>query len=153
MSSTYYGFILALFILFALLGMGLLIGGIITYTRQRRRFAGMTPVNGEVIDLRREVVNPGKPGILCPVVRFTSAAGQEVEFQSAFGSRPAMHKVGQRVRVLYDPAEPHNAEIDSAVARGLSAAVMLAMGAIFLCLGCGFLAFYAIFKVAAGSGV
>ena len=123
-------------ILFPLIGIGLLAAGVLAVIRQRRRFAGALSATGVVLDLQREVVNPGRPGIYCPLVRFTTTSGQVVEFLSDYGSQPAMHKVGQSVAVRYDPQAPEKAEIDSPLARWLVPGIMLVMGLGFIVLGC-----------------
>jgi hypothetical protein len=66
-----------------------------------------------VVGLQKQVFNPGTSGIYCPTVEFTTASGERVQFQSSFGTMPASHKVGQTVKVLYDPHKPDAAEIDS----------------------------------------
>jgi hypothetical protein len=128
--------LLFLGILFPLIGVGLLVGGVVTAVWGRRKWAAARAAQGQVIDLERQVVTPGSAGVYCPVVRFSTETGQVVEFTSEHGSRPAMHKVGQTVRVRYDPLEPHQAEVDSALARWLVPGVMFAIGALFLCGGC-----------------
>jgi hypothetical protein len=50
-----------------------------------------------------------------PVVRFVTASGQPVRFGSNVASRPARFRVGDQVRVAYDPANPSHAAIDSFV--------------------------------------
>ena len=142
--------LLLLGILFPLLGIGLTIGGVIVAVWQGRRFANMTAVEGVVIDLQREVYNPGSAGIYCPVVRFTTASGEQVEFQSEHGGRPALHKAGQTVTVLYDPGNPQDAEIRSPLTRWLVPGLMVAIGLLFLCGGCVLIAVYFLY-LSAGS--
>ena len=48
-----------------------------------------------------------------PVVRYTPLGGPEIEAESSVGSRPRVHREGQPVTVLYDPAEPRRAQIQS----------------------------------------
>jgi hypothetical protein len=50
-----------------------------------------------------------------PVVAFYGPSGDEVHFESAFGSRPRVFSEGDHVNVLYDPANPADAHIDSAL--------------------------------------
>jgi hypothetical protein len=47
------------------------------------------------------------------VVRFVTAREQVVEFTSSSGSFPPAHRVGDSVKVLYDPDNPRKARIDS----------------------------------------
>ncbi len=48
-----------------------------------------------------------------PVVRYAPLGGPEIEFESPVGSRPRTHRAGQAVTVLYDPADPRRAQIQS----------------------------------------
>ena len=119
-----------------ILGLALLGGAVFSALYRRRNLTGRKSAEGEVIELVRRGFNPGSPGIYCPVVRFRAPDGEEYEFESEHGSRPAMHKVGQTVTVLYDPADPENAEIRSALTRWLVPGLMIAIGLFFMCGGC-----------------
>ena len=132
------------------LGLALLGGAGFAAYYQQRKLSGRQPADGQVIELVREIVNPGSPGIYCPVVRFHTPNGVEYEFKSEHGSRPSMYKVGQKVTVLYDPADPEQADIRSAVGRWLAPAVMVFIGLGFICGGCFTLVFY---FLAASAGV
>ncbi len=68
-----------------------------------------------------------------PVVRFQTPEGRTIEFQSTVGTRPAIHQVGQRVGVFYDPRNPHDAKINSGC-------MLWALGLFFVALGCFFVA-------------
>jgi hypothetical protein len=48
-----------------------------------------------------------------PVVRYAPLGGPEIEVESPVGSRPRVHREGQAVTVLYDPADPRRAQIRS----------------------------------------
>jgi hypothetical protein len=52
-------------------------------------------------------------GAYYPVFRFTDDAGSTHEVQARAGSKPASREVGEQVPVLYDPADPDGARIDS----------------------------------------
>ena len=127
--------------LVSLLAVGLLIGAVVVYARQGRQAADRVSVQGTVTGLERRVINPGSGGVYCPVVEFKTPDGQTIRFESAFGTLPASHKVGQSVTVLYNPANPQEAEVSSAVSRYLYPGVMAFMGLIALCLGGSFLIF------------
>jgi hypothetical protein len=53
-----------------------------------------------------------------PVLEFRTLDGQVLVVESPFGSSPAPARPGQPVGVLYDPAVPHRARLDSATGRG-----------------------------------
>ncbi len=109
-----------------LISIGCLAAGISALVKQRRQRAASIPATGVVTGLQKRVINPGSAGVYCPTVEFTAASGQRVSFESAFGSMPASHQVGQAVKVLYDPANPAAAEVDSGLSRWLAPTCFLA---------------------------
>ena len=60
-----------------------------------------------------KVIGFNNDGVHYPVVSFTTARGETIEFQSSYGSNPPAYDVGAGVRVKYDPKRPGMAEIDS----------------------------------------
>lgn len=61
-------------------------------------------------DSRSHRTGPAVPTVeetqLYPVVRFTTARGQVVQFQAAQNSNPPHHRIGGSISILYDPAIP-----------------------------------------------
>ena len=51
--------------------------------------------------------------VVYPVVRFTTADGQVVQFQAAQNSNPPHHRIGGSVSILYDPGNPQQVEFDT----------------------------------------
>ena len=127
--------------LVSLLAVGLLIGAVVIYVRQGRQSADRVSVQGTVVGLERSAMRPGSGGVYCPVVEFQSPDGRTIRFESAFGTMPASHKVGQSVTVLYNPSNPQEAEVSSAVSRYLYPGIMAFIGLVALCLGASFLLF------------
>jgi hypothetical protein len=133
------GALLLVGLLFVLIGIAVLIGGVVGAVKQSRESARRVAATGIVVDLVMRVVNPGSAGIYCPTVDFTTPAGQSVRFQSEFGTMPASHQVGQSIAVRYDPNNPQTAEVDSATSRWLVPGCMIGMGVLFLGMGLVFL--------------
>ena len=133
------GALLLIGILFVLIGLAVLIGGVVTAVKQSRKTARGATASGTVVDLVQRVFNPGSAGVYCPLVQFTTASGQPVRFESGFGTMPASHRVGQTIAVRYDPDDPQKAEVDSATSRWLVPGCMAAMGLGFLGMGVVFL--------------
>ncbi len=129
------GALLLVGLLFLIIGVGLLIGGIVAFVKQTRKDARSVSATGRVINLERRVFNPGRAGVYCPVVQFTASDGQVIQFESAFGTMPASHSIGQTIAVKYDPANPRAAEVDSAVANWFAPGCMALMGVAFLLMG------------------
>jgi hypothetical protein len=72
------------------------------------------------------------------VVRFR-ADGREVEFTNPVGTDPPLHKVNDRVTVLYWPPEPEGAVIDGFAELYLQPIIVAGMGLCLLAIGGGFL--------------
>ncbi|MDQ2936796.1 MAG: DUF3592 domain-containing protein [Acidobacteriota bacterium] len=129
------GALLLIGVLFVLIGFAVLIGGVVAAVKQSRQSARNVSATGTVVDLVKRVINPGSGGVYCPVVDFATSTGHAVRFESQFGTMPATHRLGQKVEVRYDPANPQGAEIDSATSRWLVPGCMVAMGLGFLGMG------------------
>jgi hypothetical protein len=74
-----------------------------------------------------------------PKVRFATAAGETREFLSSSTSAAFPYRVGASVRVLYDPSDPEQAEIDSAsslwslfILQFIMAAMAIGMGVLII---------------------
>ena len=74
------GALLLIGILFILIGLAVLIGGVVSAIKQTRKAARGVTATGTVVDLVQRVFNPGSAGVYCPVVQFTTASGQPVRF-------------------------------------------------------------------------
>src|SRR4051794_28849762 len=75
----------------------------------RRALArGGAPIEGTVI---RRVAGPGSKARYHPVVSFHTPQGDQVVFQSPEALPDAHCRVGTRLPVLYDGADPHQARV------------------------------------------
>jgi hypothetical protein len=79
-----------------------------------------------------------------PVVRYTTHEGQEVQFESSFGTSPRFAPAGQQVQVLYNPADPSDARIASGCMR-------YGLPLVFVIIGLGMLLLASIFGAIAWS--
>jgi hypothetical protein len=67
---------------------------------------------GAVIELKEESGAGAHSGTAYyPVIRFADQAGQDHTFYSSMGSYPPAYEVGERVSILYNPANPKEAKI------------------------------------------
>ncbi len=112
-----------------LVAIGCLWAGIGALITQRRKRAASVPASGVVVDLQKRVFSPGSAGVYCPTVEFRTTSGEVVRFESSFGTMPASHRVGQAVKVFYDPQEPHMAEVESGLSQWLAPGCFLAFAA------------------------
>lgn len=92
---------------------------------------------GMLLDSEKAMVQanrgPARP-FYFPVVSFTTPQGERICFKSSTGQRSA-HSKGSDVRVLFDPARPHDAELVSFKTLWLFPTVTAAFGLPFLAAG------------------
>jgi hypothetical protein len=93
-----------------LAGAGLLLLGGHLYRRTEAFLAKAVHAPGVVVDLERRHSSDGAD-TFAPVVEFEHE-GRRFRFADSVSSRPASYRAGDRVGVLYDPANPRDARID-----------------------------------------
>jgi hypothetical protein len=104
----------------------------------RRAFLRRSEVaTGEVIALVES--RESEDHTVRPRVRFQTAHGSRVTFESEAASNPASYDVGAAVRVRYRRDQPQEAEIESFGSLWGSVAVVAVLGAVFLLVGLGVL--------------
>ena len=97
------------------------------YTWHFRRTAIRMP--GQVIELRKEI-DEGDTTYRA-VFRFSDADGKQHTVTSSMNMKPAGHRVGDRVAVLYPPGNPEGARIDSFWELWFTPTIPLVIGAGF----------------------
>lgn len=98
---------------------------------------------GTVVELDREVESSSDGGhhvYYYPSFEFTTSDGRVVTVRSTSGTNPPAHRIGERVRLWYDPENPEHMEIDSFAGRWRTVLVPGLMGAIFATIGTALLA-------------
>lgn len=97
--------------LFLFVGLSALGGAAFWALGTRDFIASAETANGRVIEL---VAHSGDKGTTyAPKVQFTTKGGGEETFTSSTSSSPPSHREGDVVTVMYDPAHPEDARIDS----------------------------------------
>lgn len=97
-------------------------GGFVFYRGHRLVRTGQR-AEADVVDLRWSPHSE----VYFPVVAFRAADGRAVEARTRTGRNPPAVRVGQRVRVIYDPGAPHVVMIDSFEGRGTLVAAMFVL--------------------------
>jgi hypothetical protein len=120
--------------IFLLIGLGLLGAAVLLVVDTRNDIARADKADGTVIDLLGERDSDGDT-IYYPRVRYVTRSGNPVEFTGSVGSSPPAFDVGEPVSVLYDPAEPEKARIDSFVQLWFPALILGVLG--LVCAGIG----------------
>ncbi len=99
------------------IGSGVLFVGTYTYNSTQNRIAAMLPTEGRVVDFiaRTETSDDDneEETIYYPVVEFRTFRGDVIRFEGKSGGNPPMHRIGDTVKVRYDPQTPQSALIDS----------------------------------------
>jgi Protein of unknown function (DUF3592) len=112
----------------------------------QRFMAKASRTNGVVVDVARVVQqerrgpsdNPYYVDVTYfhPVVQFVTAREQPVWFQAGEGSKdPLTYQVGDSVRVLYDPARPQDARLDTWFSRWGGSIMLGGLGLFLVVLG------------------
>lgn len=118
----------------ALAGGGLL--GI-WYFMGKPRDESLREMDGIVTEIisKHDVYRPEQV-LFYPVVEFTPPQGEVIRFESKYGTRPPSQRVGDAVRVYYNPSDPRQAEIQPPALRMTGLAVARIVGIAALALGC-----------------
>jgi hypothetical protein len=114
-------------------GLLLLLIGVLLFVRVRRFVAGALRAEGKVISLASYM--HGSRATYAPVISFTARDGGEFEFTDPVSSRPASHKIGDRVEVLYDWQDHSRARLASPLRLYLAPAIVGFLGLVFTSIG------------------
>jgi hypothetical protein len=118
------------------LGIGLLllsVGGYLVWDT-RAWLARSVEAPGVVIEMVR-IVDPKQGALFAPLVRFQTADGRTIEFQSSLRTNPPAYSAGDTVTVLYDPARPSSAAIASTFGLWFAPAIVGFIGVVFTAVG------------------
>jgi hypothetical protein len=100
------------------------------------------PANGVVVEIAREVdvgVRQSGEEYYFPVVEFVTARGQVVRFQANESTNSPGEMMGDEVGILYDPANPRDARLDTGFSVWGGAAVFGGIGLCFVIISGSFL--------------
>lgn len=126
------------FWLFAFIGMVALAGTAYWVTVELDFVNRAQKSQGTVLELVRHVSSGSKRTVTyAPRVRFVLPDGSVHEFTSEMSSSDPGYTVGQPVKVLYDPAKPETAEIDSWFVIWFGPGILGFLGAVFFAVGGG----------------
>ncbi|MDR3386501.1 MAG: DUF3592 domain-containing protein [Rudaea sp.] len=124
--------------IFFVVGMGMLTGGISLWRSHSDFMAHALSAEGVVTDQAYRRSTKGG-GTYSPVVEFNTPDGKIVHMTGATGSGTPSYVRGERVRVLYDGANPEHAQIDSFMESWFGILILGGMGLVFALVGGGIL--------------
>jgi len=117
--------------IFLLIGLGLLGGAVLSFVTTWRFIDGAVAADGVVIAFEERWDSDDGAYTYYPRVTFETEDRRKFEFTSDTGSRPAAFDVGEPVRVLFDPAQPDAARIDSFLQLWLLPLILGGIGTVF----------------------
>ncbi|MGZ8397592.1 MAG: DUF3592 domain-containing protein [Gemmatimonadales bacterium] len=125
--------------LFSIIGIGMLAASFFVFSTTASFISRAVEADGRVTDLERSHSrsSSGSSTTYRPVVEFTTATGKHIEFVSSVGSSPPSHRVGEAVKVLYNPANPQSARIKSFFQLWFGFLIVFALGLVFATIGLG----------------
>jgi len=124
--------------IFASLGLVFVAGAAWAFLADRNFAAAGAHAPGTVIDMTSSRDSDGDYTYK-PVVEFRDAEGRRHVFTSSVSSSPPQHAIGESVEVIYAPASPDKAVIDSFVDRFLLPLIFGGLGTLFAAIGLGIL--------------
>lgn len=117
------------------LGAVLLAGAVYVFSDTRAWLARSVEASGSVIEIVR-VRDRDTGGLsFAPVVRFATADGKAIEFQSSMQTSSPAYQTGQTVTVRYDPQKPNSAAIAGLFSIWGVPMILGFVGAVFLAVG------------------
>ena len=118
------------------IGLGILFLGWQWRTFTQNQIATMLPAEGKVVEVvsRTKTSSGERKTYFYPVVEFRTPDGEVIRFESSTGSNPSSYRVGDTVRVYYDPQAPQSAMIDS-WALWLLPIIFIGVGGFFALMG------------------
>ena len=119
--------------MYLVIGIGLFGGGIYSFLSTRDFIGEAASANGVVVGLEREQDADGNDSYY-PRVQF-EANGRSYQFRGQVGSGRGTFRVGEQVEVLYDPADPHHARINSFVQLWFFPMFLGGIGVVFTAIG------------------
>jgi len=111
-----------------LVGLGLVLAGLVTGRTRRARERGWLEAPGEIVSLVPGDINAG---MYHPVAQYVRAEGSTEQVRDSPATQPPRFRVGDRVLVRYDPADPRLASIGGGGASILPG-VLLGIGVLVL---------------------
>jgi hypothetical protein len=125
-------------VIFTLAGLGLAFAG--NYVRQAtlEEIRPMQRAQGTVVDIETVRSRRGGGDSYKPVVEYRPAGDDPIRFQTGFsGAQFLLPKKGDAVEVLYNPANPAGARLNSFLDLWMAPTALLAMGGVFALFGLG----------------
>jgi hypothetical protein len=116
------------------LGLILLAVAAFSYMREVSFLKATENATGTVVDLYYSSSTNGG-GSFCPVIDFNTKAGEPVRYYGNVCSQPPAYDIGDKIDVVYDPADIKHVAIDAFWSEYLGAIIFAGIGLPFFLLG------------------
>jgi hypothetical protein len=127
-------------IVFALVGIGMLVGTFLLIKSTSAFMSAAIPTMGTVVQLvARQSSGSGSSTTYAPKVQFTTQAGARIEFVSSASANPPSYASGEQVEVLYLQSAPEQARINGFFSIWGAPLILGSLGFIFTLAGGGIL--------------
>jgi len=123
---------------FTAAGLLMIVLAVIWYANVRAFVARAAVAPGTVVDLLPS--RSDNSTTWRPVVRFTSADRQDVQFSSSVSSNPPSYSKGEKVEVLYSQGNPRDAKVNGFFSLWGGPSIIGGVGAVFLLVGASIIA-------------
>jgi hypothetical protein len=117
------------------IGIAMLLGAFFLYRSTSSFLATAITAPGTVTEL--VAVRSDDSTTYKPVVQFTTAKGEAIEFASSTSSSPPSYRVGESVQVLYRENDPRDAKINGYFSLWGGSVILAGLGAVFFSIGGG----------------
>jgi Protein of unknown function (DUF3592) len=105
------------------------------YMREVSFLKSAQTASGTVIDYELSHSTDNSGSTYCPVIDFTTNAGERVKYYANVCSSPPAYDMGDEVQVLYDPQDIKNVQMKSFWSQYVGVFVLACVGAPFFLLG------------------
>ncbi|MBA3534445.1 MAG: DUF3592 domain-containing protein [Ardenticatenales bacterium] len=112
-----------------LVGMMMSLLGVWLFYRTKLFLARAIPAEGQYVDATWTTSMPSQQQSQVGTIAFQTADGQAIQFNGRLATPFESQKVGRTVRVLYDPANPEDALIDSFIEIWMPSVIFGGVGA------------------------
>ncbi|PBJ09034.1 DUF3592 domain-containing protein [Flavobacterium sp. ACN6] len=118
---------------FLIIGAALLTGAFFLYQNKSAFLEKAVSVQGTVIEMVAK--RSDNSTTYSPVISFKTKSGQEITFSSSISSNPPSYSVNETVEVLYNPADPKEANINTFSSLWIGPLILGGIGIVFFLIG------------------
>ena len=133
--------IILISLLFLIVGLGAIFFSYISFAGSQKFIKNSISADGTVVDIVQQMEHSETNGqtttnyTYAPKISFTASDGKQYTFVSSTSSNPSPYHDGQIIKILYDPQNPNNAEINSFFDLWGLSIISLGLGVVFSIIG------------------